>query len=106
MVQTGEKKCTVFVNAEMDIVFFFGFIIFHLMYAGRWSSKTPSNCKFLGFPVGIGGGPQSPDDWSSCNAWQKIREGEVDDDKSMVNDVEGVQNLYLPFAFLLMFLTI
>ena len=36
---------------------------------------------------------QSPDCWSSCNVWGKIREGGENDDKGMVSDVEGVQSL-------------
>ena len=37
--------------------------------------------------------PQSPDCWSSCNVWEKMRVGGEDDDKSMVSDVEGVRSL-------------
>ena len=40
-----------------------------------------------------GGVPQSPDCWSSCNVQEKMREGEVDDGKGRVKDVEGVHNL-------------
>ena len=40
-----------------------------------------------------GGVPQSPDCWSSCNVREKMREGEVDDGKGRVKDVEGVHNL-------------
>ena len=35
----------------------------------------------------------SPDCWSSCNMRVKMREGGVDDDKGVGNDVEGVQSL-------------
>ena len=36
---------------------------------------------------------QSPECWSSCNVRGKMREGGEDDDKGMVNDVEGVWSL-------------
>ena len=32
MGQTKEKKYTVFVNTEMEIVFLFGFIIFYFLF--------------------------------------------------------------------------
>ena len=69
----GKKKYTVFVNKEMEIVFFFGFIFFILFYVyiGRWSSRT-----------------LDPDCWSSCNMCGKMRAGEVDDDRGMVNNVD------------------
>ena len=37
--------------------------------------------------------PQSPDCWSSCNLWGKMREAGEDDDKDMVSDADGVQSL-------------
>ena len=56
--QTEKKKCTAFVNAEMEIVFLFVFVffvfffisyfLFYFMYIGRWSSETPRDCHFLG----------------------------------------------------------
>ena len=39
------------------------------------------------------GAPQSSDYWSSCNVQGKIVEGEMDDDRGMVKEVEGTQNL-------------
>ena len=36
---------------------------------------------------------QSPECWISCNVQGKMREGGEDDDKGMVNDVEGVRSL-------------
>ena len=57
-------------------------------------SKSPSNYYFF---VGIGGdAPQTPDGWISCNIRGKIGEGEIEDDRGMVMEVERVvriQNL-------------
>ena len=39
------------------------------------------------------GAPQSSHYWSSCNVQGKIVEGEMDDDRGMVKEVEGTQNL-------------
>lgn len=53
MGQAGEKKYIVSVNAEMDCVFFYGFIIFYFLFLfwfmySRLSSEMPSDCAFLG----------------------------------------------------------
>ena len=54
----------------------------------------PSDCNFLDCCSNHSWGvPQSPDCGSSYNMQVKMSEDEVDDDKDIVNDVEGVQNL-------------
>ena len=98
LTQAGQKKYTVFVNAEMKIVFFFGFIIFIfdfiLFIVDSGLEKRQVIVTFLNCCCRHSGGdPQSPDCWSSCNVFRKMREGEMDDDRSMVNEVEGVWNL-------------
>ena len=77
----------------MEIALFFGFVnlyfLFHFMYIGRWSLEISLGpcCRHSGeFP-------QGPNCWSSCNVWRKMKEGEVYEDKGMVNDVKGVRNL-------------
>ena len=98
MGQTGEKKYTVFVNAEMEIVFFFGFIIFYFYFIlcildGGLQKRHVTVTSLGRCCRHSGGALQSPDCWSSCSVRGKMREGEVDYDKGMVNDVKGVQNL-------------
>ena len=95
----GGRKYTDFVNAEIEIVFFFGFIISYFfyftlcIYDGGLQKRQVIVTSLGGCCRHSGRVPHSPDFWSSCNVRGKMREEEVDDDKGMVNDVQGVQNL-------------
>ena len=64
MGQTGEKKYIVSVNAEMDCVFFYGFIIFYF-YFGLCIVDCLQKCQVIVPSLGCccshsRGGPQSP----------------------------------------------
>ena len=52
MSGTEEQKCTVFVNAEIEYAFFFGFtnfyFLFDFMCIRLWSLETPGDYDFLG----------------------------------------------------------
>ena len=89
------KRSTLF----LWIVFFYGFIIFdfwfHFMYIlDGGLQKHQVIVTSLGCCCRHSGGvSQSPDCWSSCYVWGKMKASEVGDDRGMVSDAEGVWDL-------------
>lgn len=96
MGQTMEKYI-VYVNEEMECVFFLGFIILYFLFFTLfyvYSMVVFRNSNSLGcYCKHRRGTPQSLYCWSSSNVLKRMGEGQMDHGRGMVEEVKSVLNL-------------